>query len=72
MSVFCRKFEDLVEFCDKFMGLVPIIFIVGFYVTFVVTRWWNIYLAIGSTDKYSVSFLRSLQRYIKKCNLGLL
>ena len=35
------KFEELALFCVKYSDLIPLNFILAFYVAQVVTRWWS-------------------------------
>lgn len=46
-----RIFERIVFFCSTFMDLIPLSFVLGFYVSFTATRWWNQYVAIPWPDK---------------------
>ncbi|CAK6961485.1 bestrophin-2 [Scomber scombrus] len=36
-----RLFEKLVIYCDRYAELIPVSFVLGFYVTLVVSRWWG-------------------------------
>nr|XP_046250804.1 bestrophin-1 isoform X1 [Scatophagus argus] len=36
-----RLFEKLSIYCDRYAELIPVSFVLGFYVTFVVSRWWG-------------------------------
>ena len=47
------KFEELALFCVKYSDLIPLNFILAFYVAQVVTRWWSQWNVIG--NKYSQS-----------------
>lgn len=38
-------------YCDTFINLIPLSFVLGFYVAYVAARWWNQYLAIPWPDK---------------------
>uniref|UniRef100_A0A914RXP8 Bestrophin homolog n=1 Tax=Parascaris equorum TaxID=6256 RepID=A0A914RXP8_PAREQ len=44
------RFERLAIYCKEFTAVVPITFLMGFYVAFVVGRWWQQYLAIPWPD----------------------
>ncbi|XP_006899938.1 PREDICTED: bestrophin-1 [Elephantulus edwardii] len=44
-------FEKLVLYCDSSIQLIPISFVLGFYVTLVVTRWWNQYESMPWPDR---------------------
>lgn len=39
-------------FCSAFVEIIPLSFILGFYVSFTATRWWQQYTAIPWPDKY--------------------
>lgn len=45
-----RYFEKLVIYCDQYASLIPVSFVLGFYVTLVVHRWWNQYLSMPMPD----------------------
>ncbi|KAG8512727.1 Bestrophin-2 [Galemys pyrenaicus] len=45
-----RYFEKLVIYCDQYASLIPVSFVLGFYVTLVVNRWWNQYLCMPMPD----------------------
>ncbi|XP_061677574.1 bestrophin-1 [Syngnathoides biaculeatus] len=36
-----RQFEKLSMYCDRYAELIPVSFVLGFYVTLVVSRWWG-------------------------------
>ncbi|XP_060742903.1 bestrophin-2 [Tachysurus vachellii] len=36
-----RMFEKLAIYCDQYAQLIPVSFVLGFYVTLVVSRWWG-------------------------------
>ncbi|KAA0203374.1 hypothetical protein HAZT_HAZT011459, partial [Hyalella azteca] len=46
-----RSFERVALYCDTFMNYIPLSFILGFYVSFVASRWWQQYMAIPWPDK---------------------
>ncbi|XP_076360844.1 bestrophin-3-like isoform X2 [Tachypleus tridentatus] len=46
-----RIFEKIVHFCSSIVDQIPLSFILGFFVTFTATRWWNQYMAIPWPDK---------------------
>ena len=48
---FSRVFERVVLYCETFTNLIPLSFVLGFYVAIVVTRWWNQFLSIPWPDK---------------------
>ncbi|XP_042906011.1 bestrophin-4 [Parasteatoda tepidariorum] len=47
-------FEKLTIYCEAFTNLIPLSFVLGFYVSIVVGRWWQQYMAIPWPDKVSM------------------
>ncbi|CAL7948473.1 unnamed protein product [Xylocopa violacea] len=78
-----RDFEQIVIYCDNFINLIPLSFVLGFYVSYVAQRWWQQYQAIPWPDKvmhlialyvtgndeYARMLRRGLMRYL---NLSLI
>ncbi|XP_011637754.1 bestrophin-4-like [Pogonomyrmex barbatus] len=78
-----REFEHVVIYCDTLIKLIPLSFVLGFYVSYVAQRWWKQYTAIPWPDKvmhlvalyitgnddYSRMLRRALMRYL---NLSLI
>ena len=48
-------FEMVVKYFDAFLNLIPLSFVLGFYVSYVASRWWQQFLAIPWPDKYERS-----------------
>ncbi|KAL4647924.1 bestrophin-2 [Arapaima gigas] len=46
-----RYFEKLAIYCNNYASLIPMSFVLGFYVTLVVNRWWNQYMSIPLPDR---------------------
>uniref|UniRef100_A0A5S6QLR0 Bestrophin homolog n=1 Tax=Trichuris muris TaxID=70415 RepID=A0A5S6QLR0_TRIMR len=46
-----EQFEKLSLFCERSLSFIPLTFILGFYVSMVVTRWWDVFLNIGWPDR---------------------
>ncbi|XP_028633354.1 bestrophin-1 [Grammomys surdaster] len=44
-------FEKLALYCNSYIQLIPISFVLGFYVTLVVSRWWNQYESLPWPDR---------------------
>ena len=44
-------FESVVKYFDAFLSLIPLSFVLGFYVSYVASRWWQQFLAIPWPDK---------------------
>jgi len=55
-------FEKISLYCEAFTNLIPISFVLGFYVAMVVTRWWQQYLSIPWPDR--------IQTYLANLLLG--
>ncbi|XP_044254083.1 bestrophin-2-like isoform X1 [Tribolium madens] len=47
-------FENVVRYCKEYSNLIPLSFVLGFYVSVVMTRWWNQYTAIPFPDPLAV------------------
>uniref|UniRef100_A0A0R3TVP6 Bestrophin homolog n=1 Tax=Rodentolepis nana TaxID=102285 RepID=A0A0R3TVP6_RODNA len=44
--ILCRNFEDVVRFCEAMKGNIPVSFLLGFFVSGVIGRWYNMYMYI--------------------------
>ncbi|XP_024220172.1 bestrophin-4 isoform X2 [Halyomorpha halys] len=78
-----RLFEKVVIYCDTFINLIPLSFVLGFYVAYVAGRWWQQFMAIpwpdkvmhslalyvGSNDEQGRILRRTMMRYL---NLSLI
>jgi len=49
-----RIFEAVSEYCEKYSDLIPLSFVLGFYVSIVMTRWWDQYNSIPWPDPLAV------------------
>ncbi|XP_070494088.1 bestrophin-4 isoform X2 [Chironomus tepperi] len=49
-----KTFEAMVKYCDEHSNLIPLSFVLGFYVSIVMTRWWNQYTSIPWPDPIAV------------------
>ncbi|XP_075170086.1 bestrophin 1 isoform X2 [Haematobia irritans] len=47
-------FEIVVQYCYNYSDLIPLSFVLGFYVSIVMTRWWNQYTSIPWPDPIAV------------------
>ncbi|KAH7680287.1 bestrophin-3-like isoform X1, partial [Aphelenchoides avenae] len=54
-------FEELAIYCREFTSVVPITFVLGFYVTFVVGRWWQQYCNIAWPDNLAIEISAYVQ-----------
>ncbi|XP_074869072.1 bestrophin-3 isoform X2 [Carettochelys insculpta] len=78
-----RFFEKLSIYCDKYAEQIPVTFVLGFYVTLVVNRWWNQFVnlpwpdrlmflissSIQGRDEYGRLLRRTLIRYVNLTSL---
>ncbi|KAJ3596537.1 hypothetical protein NHX12_002943 [Muraenolepis orangiensis] len=46
-----RQFEKLSMYCDRYAELIPVSFVLGFYVTLVVSRWWGQFESVPWPDR---------------------
>ncbi|KAH8397681.1 hypothetical protein KR215_006750 [Drosophila sulfurigaster] len=49
-----QTFEEIVAYCNSQRELIPLSFVLGFYVSIVMTRWWNQYTSIPWPDPIAV------------------
>ncbi|ALC47040.1 maker219, partial [Drosophila busckii] len=47
-------FASIVAYCNSYRDLIPLSFVLGFYVSIVMTRWWNQYTSIPWPDSIAV------------------
>ncbi|EDV97729.1 bestrophin-2 [Drosophila grimshawi] len=47
-------FDDLVEYCRSYGGMIPLSFVLGFYVAIIVGRWWSQYITVPWPDPLAV------------------
>uniref|UniRef100_A0A8C9N422 Bestrophin homolog n=1 Tax=Serinus canaria TaxID=9135 RepID=A0A8C9N422_SERCA len=76
-------FEKLSIYCDKYAEQIPVTFVLGFYVTLVVNRWWNQFVnlpwpdrlmllissCVQGRDEYGRLLRRTLMRYVNLTSL---
>ncbi|NWQ71344.1 BEST2 protein, partial [Mionectes macconnelli] len=55
-----RLFEKLVLYCDKSANLIPVSFVLGFYVALVLERWWGQFRAVPAPDGLMVAVAGSV------------
>ncbi|KAF7245338.1 Bestrophin-1 [Varanus komodoensis] len=79
-------FEKLALYCNSYAELIPVSFVLGFYVTLVVSRWWGQYESIpwpdrimnlvsssvDGKDEYGRLLRRTLMRYTNLLNVLIL
>ncbi|XP_070709757.1 bestrophin-3-like [Pempheris klunzingeri] len=78
-----RLFEKLSMYCDRYAEQIPVTFVLGFYVTLVVNRWWNQFVnlpwpdrlmflissCVQGKDEYGRLLRRTLVRYVNLTSL---
>lgn len=52
--LFSRLFAQVVKYCYDYGSLIPLSFVLGFYVSVVMARWWNQYVSIPFPDSLAV------------------
>ncbi|GBL84026.1 hypothetical protein AVEN_100888-1 [Araneus ventricosus] len=48
---FNREFENIVRYFERFIDVIPLSFVLGFYVSLVIGRWWSQFDAIPWPDR---------------------
>ncbi|CAN2391870.1 Bestrophin [Pristimantis euphronides] len=46
-----RFFEKVAQYCNEYTNLIPLTFVLGFYITLVINRWWAQYSSIPLPDQ---------------------
>ncbi|XP_072234011.1 bestrophin-3-like [Leuresthes tenuis] len=78
-----RLFEKLSMYCDRYAEQIPVTFVLGFYVTLVVNRWWNQFVnlpwpdrlmfhissCVQGKDEYGRLLRRTMVRYVNLTSL---
>ncbi|XP_041529162.1 bestrophin-3 [Microtus oregoni] len=78
-----RYFEKLSIYCDRYAEQIPVTFVLGFYVTLVVNRWWNQFVnlpwpdrlmflissSVHGSDQHGRLLRRTLMRYVNLTSL---
>ena len=54
LGIHCRQFESLVIHCARFQSVLPVSFVLGFYVSLVVGRWWDTYQKLPWPDSTAI------------------
>lgn len=66
LTITFRLFEQIVTYCNKYSDLIPLSFVLGFYVSIVMTRWWNQYTAIPFPDPIAVFVSANVHGQVQK------
>lgn len=59
-----RKFEVIANYCKYYSDLAPLSFLLGFYVHIAVTRWWEMFQSIPSTDTLALLMSNSFHSQV--------
>lgn len=65
----CSIFEAIVKYCAAYSNLIPLSFVLGFYVTIVMTRWWGQYTSIPWPDPIAVFVSTNVHGQVSKCSI---
>ncbi|XP_050530478.1 bestrophin-4-like [Daktulosphaira vitifoliae] len=49
-----RIFENISEYCETYSDLIPLSFVLGFYISIIMQRWWDQYCSIPWPDPIAV------------------
>jgi len=55
-----KPFEILCVYCGRYSKLIPLPLLLGFYVSLVVTRWWNQFTSLAWPDKLAMNLVSYL------------
>lgn len=58
-------FEKVVHYCDTYGTLIPLSFVLGFFVNNVMTRWWNQYQSIPFPDNLALLVSATIKPEVK-------
>lgn len=52
--LYSRIFENISEYCETYSDLIPLSFVLGFYISIIMQRWWDQYCSIPWPDPIAV------------------
>ena len=61
-------FELIVIYCERFVGNIPITFLIGFYVSQVVSRWWDQFMSLPWPDQLALKLVTFMPGRVSKTN----
>lgn len=56
-----RMFEQVAMYCRSYVNAIPVTFVLGFYVSLVVTRWWGQFQTLPWPDNLAILVSNSIQ-----------
>jgi len=51
---YSRVFESISDYCETYSDLIPLSFVLGFYISIIMQRWWDQYCSIPWPDPIAV------------------
>ncbi|XP_044253869.1 bestrophin-3-like [Tribolium madens] len=64
-----QYFEKLIKYCDTYSNRIPLSFILGFYVSLVMTRWWSQYCSIPFPDNLAILIGASVKGQMEQARI---
>lgn len=64
-----RYFKRIITHCEKYTNLIPLSFVLGFFVNIVYTRWWSQYTTIPFPDNIAILVGASIKGQVPPINL---
>lgn len=64
-----RMFEKVSQYCNSFSDLIPVSFVLGFYVSIVIKRWWSQYMSLPWPDSLSLFISTSIHGHDRQGRL---
>jgi len=61
-----RVFESVVLYCEAYSDLIPLSFVLGFYISIIMQRWWDQYSSIPWPDPIAVFVSSHIHGQVKK------
>ncbi|XP_057367856.1 bestrophin-1-like [Daphnia carinata] len=63
------QFEKIAKHCLEYSDLIPLSFVLGFYVNLVVKRWWEMFQFIPGTDTLAIFISNSIPGQDERCRM---
>ena len=60
-----QRFELMCIYAERFSGSIPIALLTGFYVTSVVSRWWDQFMALPYPDKLALKLVAFIPGHVR-------
>ena len=69
MHLVYRIFEAIAWYCETYNNLIPVAFVLGFYVSLVVGRWWDQFSSLPWPDNLALKVTAHLQGQDERARL---